>query len=416
MDKLSYNIERSENRMKKGSWNSANLEFVQESNRSLVLNVLRNKGPISRADISKTTGLSPTTVGYAISNLLENNLAKETGAGVSNGGKRPILVEFNPKGRHIIALLVNEFKITYAITDLNADLEMMEEVDLKGSKGDEAVDILINTIGQVLQKAVRSDMNPLGISIGISGIVNSKTGEVLYSANLHWNHLKLKNILEKQFTMDIFVIHDMNAAVYGEKFYRPDINVSNLLYVMIGKRIGAGMIIDNKIFEGHNGSALEFGHMSINTVDRKCQCGNYGCITEYVSELSVIEKMAEEIRKGRKTSFNGADITIDAMIQGVAQGDALATEIVREAAFNLSVGITNLVNLFNPEMIVITGEGLVTSEYYFQELKENVFKMALKTATADLIISRGLVEQPFLKGLAAIAIEANFELPQVQIE
>ncbi len=402
--------------MKKSLWNSANLEFVQESNRSLVLNVLRSKGPISRADISKITGLSPTTVGYAINNLLEHNLAKETGTGVSNGGKRPILVEFNPKGRHIIALLVNEFKITYAITDLNADLEMMEEIDLKGSKGEEAVGILIGAIGDVLQKAVWAHMNPLGISIGISGIVNSKTGEVLYSANLHWNHLKLKSILEERFAMDVFVINDMNAAVYGEKFYRPDIHVSNLLYVMIGKRIGAGMIIDNKIFEGHNGSALEFGHMSINMADRKCRCGNYGCITEYVSELSVIEKMAEEIRKGRETSLNGDNTTIEAMIQGVAQGDVLATEIVKEAAFNLSVGITNLVNLFNPEMIVITGEGLVTSEYYFQELKENVFKMALKTATDDLIISRGLVEQPFLKGIAAIAIEANFELPQVQVE
>lgn len=400
--------------MKNNSWNSANLEFVQESNRLLVLNILRNKEPISRAEISKITGLSPTTVGYVINELIESNLARETGAGVSNGGKRPILVEFNPKCGHILAVLINEFKVVYAVTDLNAEIEMLEQIDLEGRKGDEAVNFLIVTIEQALKKADQLKLSPSSISIGISGIVNSKKGEVLYSANLGWNNLKLKSILEKQFDLDIFIIHDMNAAVYGEKLYRTDINVSNLLYVMIGKRIGAGMIINNKIFEGYNGSALEFGHISVNINGRKCECGNYGCITEYVSELFIVKRVVEEIGKGKETCLNNGNVTIDDIIKAVDNHDPLAVEIIRESAFNLAIGIANLVNLFNPQMIVITGDGIVKCDFYFQELKKGILSMALKTAAGDLVISRGLVEQAFLKGIAAIAIEANFELPRVK--
>lgn len=399
--------------MKNKAWSSANLEFVQWSNYLLVLNILRNQGPISRAEISKTTGLSPTTVSYAVNSLLENQLAKEIGVGVSSGGKRPILLEFNPKGSYILTLVLNEFKLLWAVSDLQGELELLEEIPLQGRKGEEALDFLVRTIERALAQAAAANIHPASIGIGISGIVNFKKGEVLYSAGLQWNNLELRELLEKKFDQEIFVVNDMNAAAYAEKVFQPDLKVANLLYIMVGQKIGAGMIIDHRIFEGYNGSAVEFGHTSVNLHGPRCNCGNYGCLTEYVSEDALLRRIAAAIRQGAPTALEGEALTVPAVARALRNGDPLAVQTVRESVFALSVGITNLVNLFNPELIVIAGDGMVQCDEYFQELKTNIFNMALKTAARDLAISRHRVPRAFLKGVAALAIEAYFEMPRV---
>jgi len=388
---------------------SADSKLVQKLNRLTVLDIIRCKGPISRAEISKLTNLSPTTVSYAVTNLIEDGFVIETGVGDSSGGRKPILIEFNPKGRHVISIEINRSAINGALYDLNGIMEYKIHEDLKNLESTNVISSIEEVIEEIIVNAKTSEI--LGVGISIPGIIDKSKDSVLYSTYLNWHNINLKEIIEDKYGYPVFIENDTNLAALAEKVLGFNNLVDNLIYISIGKGIGTGIIINRKVYSGFNGSAGEFGHISINKNGDRCVCGNYGCLYTYASETFIETYMLKHIKMGFKTIIKEDNLDIKNIIDAANGGDKVSIEAINEATNNLAIGIANILNLFNPEMIVIGANNLLKCNFYFNLLKEKVYDYALETSTNNLKFESSRVENPELAGAAILVIEESFKLP-----
>lgn len=388
---------------------TADLKLVQKLNRLLVLDVIRKKGPISRAEISKVTSLSPTTVSYAVNNLMEDDVICETGIGDSNGGRKPILIEFNSNGKYVISIEIRRSSIYGAICDLNGNIKFKIDMDLKSLNPDDVISNIEEIIKNLIIKKGKEKL--LGIGVSVPGIIDKSKGHVLFSTFLKWHDLNLKEIIEKKYDCPVYIENDTNLAALAEKVLGFENLVESLVYISIDKGIGTGIIINGKVYSGFNGSAGEFGHMSIEKNGDKCLCGNRGCLYTYASESFIESNFLKHIKMGFKTVINEDNLNINNIIDAANHGDKVSIGVINEAINNLSIGIANLLNLLNPEMVVIGADNLLKCDFYFNKLKDKVYEYSLKTSTKNLRFEKSRVTNPELTGAAILVIEESFKIP-----
>lgn len=387
----------------------ADLKLVQKLNRLTVLNIIKTKGPISRADIARLTKLSPTTVSDAVNNLIEEGIVVERGIGNSKGGRRPIMLEFNPKGKFAISVNIGRPEVEGALCDLDGNLEYkIHKVPINVE-----LRTIIKEIEEIIKEVMKNAENDriLGIGISIPGIIDKSGSIVLYSTYLKWAPINLKELLEEKFGYPVYIGNDTNLAALAERISGFNNMVDSLIYISIGKGISSGIIINGKIYTGFNGSAGEIGHMSINKNGDKCICGNNGCLYTYASETFIETYVLKRIKMGFKSIIDEGNLNIKNIIDAANKGDLVSTEAIEQAINNLAIGIANILNLFNPEMIVIGANNLFKCDFYFDRLKEKVNEYALETATYNLKFEKSRVNNSELIGAALLVIEESFKKP-----
>jgi glucokinase len=235
-----------------------------------------------------------------------------------------------------------------------------------------------------------------GIGIAIAGVLDSKNGILTSSPNLpHWKNVPLKSMIEDRLHLDTFLINDANAAALGEHRFGAGIGTQNLVYLTVSTGIGGGIIIDGNLYEGSTGSAGELGHMTIDVNGPRCNCGNYGCLEVLASGTAVARGAVEHINKGATSLLNDmkeniSDITAEDVAKAARQGDKLATEIIAGASYYLGIGLANIVNIFNPQVIVIGGGMSKMGGMLLTPAKEIVKRRAFKlpARTARIIRSK----------------------------
>lgn len=249
-------------------------------------------------------------------------------------------------------------------------------------------------IREVLRKAHLSLEQISGIGIGSPGPLNTRTGIVINPANLHgWHNVPLRKMIEDEFHVPVVLDNDANAAAYGEKWAGAGKGVDNLVVFTLGTGVGGGIIMDGKLLHGPDDTAGEVGHCTIDYNGYQCKCGNRGCLETYVSATGIVRRTTEAIRKGRDTIINNMvegdlnRLTSKIVYEALEQGDALACEIFEETGRLLGVGIANIVNTLNPEMIVISGGVIQAGEHLFRPTREEVRRRAFEepTLTAKIV-------------------------------
>ena len=225
-----------------------------------------------------------------------------------------------------------------------------------------------------------------GLGIGAPGPLNRQTGTVIQSPNLGWRNFPLRDLISNAVNLPAVLDNDANCATYGEWWLGAGRNVDTLIGLTLGTGIGGGIVLHGEIFYGVSDAAGEIGHMTIEANGRKCPCGNYGCLEAYASGPAIARRAIEGLEAGAESLLSDLvgnkleNITAATVYEAVVHGDTYANEVMRETAKFLGAGVANIVNIFNPDMIVISGGVTKAGDHLFVPLRAEVRRRAFKSA------------------------------------
>ena len=244
---------------------------TKNHNRDLVLRTIFENESISRAEVARVTRLTRTTVSEVVNGLLKEGLVEEIGKGESIGGKTPILLSVVADSRYMIGLNLAQDKFVGAIVNLRGELKEMLEVSVFDDDGQKALDSVYQIINQLIHRKYKPI---IGIGIGTPGLVMTREGIVLDAVNLDWHDLPLGDLLQKKYKLPVSILNDSQAAAIGEYAYGGKAEYGeNLIVVNVKHGIGAGILINGRLFQGDGGGAGEIGHVVVQENGELCRCG-----------------------------------------------------------------------------------------------------------------------------------------------
>ncbi|WFO89068.1 ROK family protein [Bacillus velezensis] len=339
----------------------ADQAFVKKVNQKLLLNEILKNSPISRAKLSEMTGLNKSTVSSQVNTLMKENLVFAIGQGQSSGGRRPVMLVFNKKAGYSVGIDVGVDYINGILTDLEGTIVLDQHHHLECNSPEITKDILIDMIHHFIANMPQSPYGLIGIGICVPGLID-KNQKIVFAPNSNWRDIDLKSFIQKKFNVPVFIENEANAGAYGEKVFGAAKNHDNMIYASIGTGIGIGVIINNDLYRGVGGFSGEMGHMTIDFNGPKCSCGNRGCWELYASEKALIKSL-----KTKEKKVSTQDIIDLAHLNDIGTLHAL-----QNFGFYLGIGLTNILNTFNPQAIILRNSIIESHPMVLHSIKSEV--------------------------------------------
>lgn len=353
---------------------------MRAMNRSHILSIIVSNGPIARADVARRSGLSPATVTGITAELIAEELVVEKENGDSSGGRPPILLRINPAGAFVVGIKLTETALIGALTDLEANVIRQQVNPLATHNEADAIENMALLVEELMASAQLPQGKLLGVGVGLAGIVDSRRGVLRASPYFHWKELSLRDQLNRRLNVPVYVDNDVNTLTQAEKWFGAGQDVEDFLVVTVGRGIGLGMVLRGQFYRGAGGGAGEFGHTVTTPGGRLCDCGRHGCIETYVSEPGIMQSVREAAEQGAMTNV----ATIDELLALAENGNLEASAILATAGTALGHAVANLVNVFNPSAVIISGEGVRLGERYFAPMRAAIVENTFTPLLADL--------------------------------
>lgn len=380
-----------------GTKPTGDLALIKKMNTSIVLEAVLKHAPLSRAGISETTGLNKATVSSLVQDLIDANLVYESGPGQSSGGRKPVMLLFNDKAGYAVGIDLGVNYIRGILTDLAGAVVADRYLELSRAGQELPLEQLLACINDLLAKAPDSPYGIVGIGVGVPGIVDDQ-GTILFAPNMKLKQIELRRMLEERYKLPVTIDNEANAGAQGEQKYGAGRGIRNQIYVSVGIGIGTGIILNKELFKGASGFSGELGHLSIQFDGKPCSCGNQGCWELYASENALLEQAAEL----------GFD-TLEQLLAAAEQGDERVRDLFREIGSYLGVGVANIVNVFNPDVVIIGNRMSGGAKWLGPAITEAVDARTLSYHRAQLrILFAELQEQSAVRGAAYYAISEFF--------
>ena len=380
----------------------------------MILNLLWVEREMSRADLARRTSLSPSTVSAIISDLLNTGLVREARAGVSSGGRRPIILEFQDDSSFIVGLELGATHVSCVVTDLRARIRASWTGSAPVRDDPEATMEKVTLAVRSALKAADVDLSRvLGIGVAVpSPVDTNRPGEMLPLVVPKWEGYNIASYLEQTFGRPVFVDNDANLGALAELWWGAGREAADLTFIKVATGIGAGLIIDGRIFRGSGGVAGELGHTSIDADGPRCVCGLNGCLTTFIGTPAVLER-AEHSLRGSKID-QPAPASIEELVDAALAGQPWAVDVVRYVGGKLGVGIANMLNLLNPKAVVIGG-GIARAESILLDgVQDTVQGLSLPASISDTtIVTTNLHEWGIALGAATLALEGALQTPSL---
>jgi glucokinase-like ROK family protein len=357
--------------------------LVREVNRTILLNLLRTHSPQSRADLAGATGLNKATVSSLVADLIDSGLVREIGQASSAGGRPAMLLELNPDAGCLIGVELGVWFIKIILTDFRAAILWRSEAPLNpAEEPDSALTKLIELVREAADLADQSGRKVFGLGVGVHGLVDIQSGTLMFGPNLGWRNVPIRARLEEAFSFPIFVDNDAKASSIGEHYFGVAAQVDNFVYVIANVGLGAGIWLGGQVHRGATGSAGEVGHATIVPDGPLCHCGNRGCWEMYGSQRALVERLRLAVAAGGKTRLPVADghlgeVTMPMIVEAASKGDALVLEALEETGMYLGLGIANLINTFNPSLVVLGGEMSLAADFLLPAIQRTVAERAI---------------------------------------
>ena len=367
-------------------------------------------------DLSKELDLSVPTVTRFISEMCEDGYINDYGKLETSGGRHPSLYGLNPESGYFIGVDMKHFSINIGLINFKGDIVEHEyNIPYQFENTPEALDELCNIINGFIQKSSVAFEKIHNININISGRVNPESG---YSFSLfNFSEQPLDEILTEKIGRHVCIDNDTRAMTYGEYMQGCVHGEKNILFVNMSWGLGMGIIIDGKIYTGKSGFSGELGHMIAFDNEILCHCGKKGCLETEVSGSALHRILLERIGNGEAsilTSYvnqKNQKLTLDDIIAAVNKEDPLCIEIVEEIGQKLGKQIAGLINIFNPELVIIGGTLSLTGDYITQPIKTAVRKYSLNLVNKDSVITTSkLKDKAGIIGACMLARSKMFEI------
>jgi N-acetylglucosamine repressor len=358
---------------------------MREMNTSLILECLSSDAPLSRSALAQKTGLNKATVTSLIKELLELSYVKETGLDSGELGRPSVPIILNPEAGCILGAEIGVDFISVILTNFAAEILWRQKESISPALGQKNIlDKLMKILREAFGQAKSNNLRILGLGLGVSGLVDVTNGTLLFAPNLMWTNVPLKNILQDEFNMVIYVDNEANMAALGESYFGAAHGSDFVLYLHSGVGLGGGIVLHRKIYSGAAGIAGEVGHMTLDPDGPLCNCGNYGCWETFVSQWAVFRRIESAVKQGAVSSLsekvdgNWDHLTFPSIVEAARNGDHVARNALEETGKYLGIGIASLINAFNPQQVVLGGILSLGEEFLLPVIRDVVQQRALR--------------------------------------
>jgi predicted NBD/HSP70 family sugar kinase len=349
--------------------------FLRRVNQAAVLELIREQGPISRSEIARRLHLSPATITRIVSDLLENGIVLEGSPIHSQYGRRPVLLEFNPRASLVIGVYVHK-DMMGALSDLNG--EILERRVVPSVPGEAGVQRLVALIEDLHQLSRDYGIPVRGVGIGAPSIVNFEKGIVVWAPSLGWRNLPLKTRLEEALRLPVFVENEVNLIALGESWRGAGKGVGNLICISLGAGIGAGIILDGQLHRGSHDAAGEVGYIIPNETCLGYTYDEFGCLEGLAGSVGIVRRAAARLGNGEPSALNGkegiapSDLTVEMVLSAAKEGDPLAKSVLYETLDYLSIAVANLICILDPDCIVISGDLAEFGDLFIEPIRSRL--------------------------------------------
>ena len=388
-------------------------DIMRTTNTLSLLDCIRDYGPLTKGEIQEKTGLSWGAICNIISELLKSRIISECMSTEFAVGRTPSKFDINSNDRLIIGIDINIEGLTAVLIDLKCRVLNSIRVAIMENEKEEVLKQAKCIIHQLLDSTRIDRDKIIGIGIAMQGTVNSDEGVSVYSPYFNnWDNIPLKDIFEKEFNLPVCVEHDPNCMAMTERWLGGAKDVKDMLFIRLSMGIGMSIIINGEIYRGVDGSAGEFGHITINPDGARCTCGNYGCLEVYASGRSILQQTREGLKLRRTTLEIGLEkdneaINLSTVANAARKGDAYLRSIFENAGIFLGIGISNMINIFNPEMVIIGGELGKFADLYLDKAREIAKQKAWKNSRINILASQFESDSAAI-GAAAVYVQKIF--------
>lgn len=380
---------------------------LRRGNRATVLRRLYFDGPASRLDLAASTGLSPATVGNVISELIRDRVVIESGQLISDGGRPAVIVVVNPAHAAVIGVDVGETGAAIELFDLNLHKVAAVEKPLRLPQESPAslVALVAKGVDELIKDAGIPVRHLLGIGVGVPGVVVHDGEEYVHAPSLGWDKIPLLQLLTAALPAPVMLDNGAKTMGRAELWFGACRDARHLAVVLLGTGVGAALFNDGALYRGSTSSAGEWGHTSVMVGGRRCRCGASGCLEAYVGAEGILDRWAQRARKpvrGKKDQQRQIQDLLDA-----ARMSKPAADVLDETAEFIGAGVANLVNLFNPECIVIGGwVGQLLGPRLLPRIREVAAARALRYPFSRVAIEIGrLGPDAVAMGAATLVVE-----------
>jgi predicted NBD/HSP70 family sugar kinase len=402
------------------------VQFIKDYNELNVIRFIKNHAPVSRAEIAKRYHLSKAAVSDIISRLITQGYVSEIGVGhsTSRGGRRPIMLKFNSMAGFVIAVEIKRSYARIALLDMEAEIKQLKTVAFtEGSSFETVTDVIFPEVSQFLDNDWVRKAKPIGIGIGMPGIIDYDAGCVKISDTLHkWQNVPVVDLFSDRFGMNVVLENDVKAFTLGECLFGQVSSCRNLVNLWIGDGIGAGIIINGLLIRGATASAGEIGYDELGFFIRDAHDfpllyrgqKDFGDI---LSNKLLLQAASEAIESEQyQTCLKMQNLSLHGVAHAAEKSDPLAVELFREYANILGILCINLVNTLNIDTLILSGPLVSKSDILLQFVRDQVHKDILREpAQAVKIVAATLNDLGVIKGAAGLVLEDLFYQESINI-
>jgi predicted NBD/HSP70 family sugar kinase len=386
---------------------------IRTGNRYEVLRQIIAESPTSRQELAAATGLSLATVATLVGELLELGMITEVGYEDSAGGRPRGLVAVDASGGALIGVDVAETYVHVELFDLALNVLARADEDMRPgeSRPEQVVGRVAAAVGSVVEQAGVGAARVLGVGVSVPGQVDRDTGVAEYAPNWDWHDVPLLDLLAEHVPYPLYLDNPLRACTVAELWFGAARGRGDAVVVNLGTGVGAGLALGGGLHRGVSNSAGEWGHTTLVLDGRLCHCGNHGCVETYVGAPGIMQNLRELSPESALLHPGDQTATISALAAAAAGGDPVALKVVRDTARYLGAGISDLVNLLNPEVVVLSSwVAARLGEPLLDEVRRTVARHALRRplAATEIVLSP-VPTDPVSLGAATFALEGALQ-------
>lgn len=386
--------------------------MLRQINLSAIMNHIRVEAPISRSNLASKTGLNKATITSLVGELIHRNFIMEIGLEANGLGRPSMQLTLNPAAGFIIAAEIAVDYVNVIGTDFSPQIicQNGEKID-----PDESPENVLNLLKKLVKKTQETCKalvcdNFLGLALGVPGLVDHNTGELLFAPNLNWKDVPIREHLMSEFNAPIFVDNEANLATLGEYYFGAAYHHQDVLYISAGVGLGGGILREARLLRGVTGMAGEFGHITMDPHGELCGCGNYGCWETFVSQRALFRYVATAVDANEQTclvdhgKYDQEVLNVPMIVEAAQAGDKVARQSLEKVGHYLGIGIASMVNALNPGIIVFGGIMSIAWEFLEPVIKAELVARALFWSQngTELVLARHGKNACVMGGIATV--------------
>lgn len=386
-----------------------NAELMKQLNYAMIYRLIIQQSPISRIQLAENSQLAPASITKITRQLLNKKLIKEVDIQQSTGGRPAVSIVAKFDYYQAIAIQLSRSHVMIELYDLGAKSLASKRIPLNDFTQQQTQNYLISLIELFCQEQQKKIKHLIAIAVVMPGVIDSVKGIVRYTPHIHVDNWALCDILKTKFDVPVFIGNDVQSLALAESYFGSTQSVADSILVRVHRGVGSGVIINQQLLMNHNQSACEVGHIQVNELGERCHCGNFGCLENQVVNNAIEKRAKLLLEQGYRSKLTVDKCDILTICQLANQGDELAEKLIKSAGENLGRAVAMMVNIFNPQCVVLAGELTKSPEILLNAVNNALYSQSLKQLRENLIINCSSLDDRSAIGAFALVQQSLFD-------